>query len=628
MNNQETKESTEKNIPTKPKEPAENTKNENKDEFLEEFELKNTQYLDSYDPHINLKYPKINLQKNDDISNLLNKRVELNEKTATIKYVGPLKHKKDANQNEIWFGLEWDDVTRGKHNGTVENFEYFKTKNNLNSGSLIKSTKVNIGQTFKGALGYKYNFYEEEGNDLHKDIDKALEKDNFISTDKKIINIELVGKEKAAKKFSQFEYMTCIDLSFSYINNLGNNLNEILPRLKELSLTRTLLTKWNDLLSVLIEFKNLNLLNFSENILQFDDLYEENIKKFISGELKQNLHTLVLNKCNLTLYDLIKLSPLFTKLDYLYLRGNEINPNEYENSENKKYIDENIGNIQKNTENLKYLSLEQNKITNFIFSYKIFQSPILKYINLNQNLISNLIENKDDKDEKNLITSLKKSVTHISLDYNMFKEEKFDKIMIDLESLELKDIDILNNGFIDKVGIKKAKMQLIGRNPQLTILNNTTITKIMRRDAEKEYLVESVKNYISSLGNKSFDQYLFEKYMLENHKQYFKLRKKFFDPLDDYENLTKKKSTNAMKNNMSEIVLKNGEKTIKRKFPKSTVISNLKNLCIRLFKIDADSLFSFYLEKEGKEELIEDETLTLESLNLPAGQVIFFKNKS
>ena len=205
MNNQETKESTEKNIPTKPKEPEENTKNENKDEFLEEFELKNTQYLDSYDPHINLKYPKINLQKNDDISNLLNKRVELNEKTATIKYVGPLKHKKDANQNEIWFGLEWDDVTRGKHNGTVENFEYFKTKNNLNSGSLIKSTKVNIGQTFKGALGYKYNFYEEEGNELHKDIDKALEKDNFISTDKKIINIELVGKEKAAKKFSQFE---------------------------------------------------------------------------------------------------------------------------------------------------------------------------------------------------------------------------------------------------------------------------------------------------------------------------------------------------------------------------------------------------------------------------------------
>ena len=93
----------------------------------------------------------------------LGKRVELNEKTATIKYVGPLKHKKDAKENEIWLGLEWDEKERGKHNGTVEGYEYFKTTDNKNSGSLIKMTKVNIGQTFKGALGYKYNFYEEEG---------------------------------------------------------------------------------------------------------------------------------------------------------------------------------------------------------------------------------------------------------------------------------------------------------------------------------------------------------------------------------------------------------------------------------------------------------------------------------
>ena len=599
--------------------------NEKTDELISKLEQTSLNYVETFDPHITLKYPKINLSSNADTSKLLGKRVELNEKTAKIKYVGPLKHKKDCNEKEIWLGLEWEDKSRGKHNGTVEGFEYFKTTNGDNSGSLIKMTKVNVGQTFKGALGYKYNFYEEEGNDYHKDIDKALEKDNFIVTDKKIINIELVGKEKAAKKFSEFEYMPCIDLNYSYINSLGSDLSNILPRLKELSLSRTLLTKWSEMLDILVQFKNLNLLNFSENILIFDDEFDSLIKKFEEGEIKQHLNTLVLNKCDLDTYHLIKLSPIFTCLDYLYLKDNRINPESCEKSEHKKYIEENISNIEKNTPNLKYLSLEHNKINEFFFGYKIFKSPKLKYINLNQNIISDLIpEGKEDENDK-IMESFKKSMEHILLDYNMFKKEDYTKIMVDLETLELKDIDILNNGFIDKIGIEKVKIEMIGRNPQLKILNNTTITKIMRRDAEKQYLVNSVKEYINSLGNKDFDKFVFEKYMQKNHKQYFNLRKKFFDPLDDYENLTKKNNKNTMKSNMAEIILEYEGKTIKRKFPKSTVFTNLKNLCVRLFKIDGDALISFYLKSQDKEELIEDETITLQSLNLPPEQIILIK---
>ena len=603
-----------------------NSDMEKTEELISKLNLENNiNVVESYDPLITLKYPKINLSPSADTSNLLGKRVELNEKTAKIKYVGPLKHKKEYKENEIWLGLDWEDKTRGKHNGTVEGFEYFKTINGENSGSLVKMTKVNIGQTFKGALGYKYNFYEEEGNDYHKDVDKALEKDNFITTDKKIINIELVGKEKAAKKFSEFEYMPCIDLNYSYINSLGNNLSDILPRLKELSLTRTLLTKWSEFLDILIQFKNLTLLNFSENILIFDDKFDEEIKKFENGEYKLHLNTLVLNKCNLDTYHIIKLSPVFVYLDYLYLKSNRINPDTYDKSENKKFIEENISNIEKNTTNLKYLSLEQNKINSFFFGYKIFKSPKLKYINLNQNIISDLIPTENNEENQKLLEEFKKSMEHILLDYNMFKKEDYTKIMVDLETMELKDIDILNNGFIDKIGVEKVKIEMIGRNPQLKILNNTTITKIMRRDAEKQYLIDCVKEYINSLGNNNFDKFVFEKYMQKTHKQYFNLRKKFFDPLDDYENLTKKNNKNTMKSNMAEIVLEYEGKTINRKFPKSTVFTNLKNLCVRLFKIDGDVIIHFYLKNGDKEELIEDETVTLQSLNLPPGQVILIK---
>jgi hypothetical protein len=286
-----------------------------------------------------------------------------------------------------------------------------------------------------------------------------------------------------------------------------------------------------------------------------------------------------------------------------------------------------LSNIEKYTPNLKYLSLEHNKINIFFFGYKLFKSPKLKYINMNQNLVSELISKNNADEDKKLLELFKKSMQHISLDYNMFKKEDYLQIMVDLESMELKDIDILNNGFIDKIGISKVKTEMIGRNPQLTILNNTTITKIMRRDAEKQYLIELVKEYINNLGNKAFDKFVFEKYMEKYHKQYFILKKKFFDPLDDYENLTKKNNTNTMKSNMAEIVLQFGEKTINKKFPKSTVFTNLKNLCVRLFKIDGDALLSFYLKNNDKEELIEDETITLQSLNLPPKQIILIKKK-
>jgi hypothetical protein len=99
---------------------------EKTDELIAKLEQEENKYIESFDPKITLKYPKINLQQTDDSSNLLGKRVELNEKTATIKYVGPLKHKKESKENEIWLGLEWDDKNRGKHNGTVDGYEYSK----------------------------------------------------------------------------------------------------------------------------------------------------------------------------------------------------------------------------------------------------------------------------------------------------------------------------------------------------------------------------------------------------------------------------------------------------------------------------------------------------------------------
>lgn len=41
---------------------------------------------------------------------------------GTLKYVGPVGH-----TIGLWLGIDWDDSSRGKHGGTYEEVEYFKT---------------------------------------------------------------------------------------------------------------------------------------------------------------------------------------------------------------------------------------------------------------------------------------------------------------------------------------------------------------------------------------------------------------------------------------------------------------------------------------------------------------------
>jgi len=71
-----------------------------------------------------------------------------------VRYEGILKH--EDKGNEIWLGVEWDEPQRGRHNGTVQNYTYFQTKLNLNSGSLLRKEKVTFGHKMLDALFLKY----------------------------------------------------------------------------------------------------------------------------------------------------------------------------------------------------------------------------------------------------------------------------------------------------------------------------------------------------------------------------------------------------------------------------------------------------------------------------------------
>lgn len=80
----------------------------------------------------------------------LGRRIECCGYMGTIKYIGPV-----TGYKGLWLGIDWDDTTRGKHNGAVDQVEYFKASH-LRSGSFIRCEKANFGQTIVSAIFSKY----------------------------------------------------------------------------------------------------------------------------------------------------------------------------------------------------------------------------------------------------------------------------------------------------------------------------------------------------------------------------------------------------------------------------------------------------------------------------------------
>lgn len=63
-------------------------------------------------------------------------RVRCNDDFGTVKYIGEVQGYKG-----IWYGVEWDNAERGKHDGFVDDIQYFKTTKK-GAGSFVRPNKI------------------------------------------------------------------------------------------------------------------------------------------------------------------------------------------------------------------------------------------------------------------------------------------------------------------------------------------------------------------------------------------------------------------------------------------------------------------------------------------------------
>jgi dynactin complex subunit len=159
----------------------------------------------------------------------INDRVCVNSNFGTVKYSGDI-----AGKPGTWLGIEWDDPSRGKGDGSVDGVRYFQSRSVLRcsfdlatliqliyclssptGASFLRSSAPSLvrGRTFIAALRDKYI---EEKHD-----ESGIESITLGSSDGAIA-VEAVNMNKVRNKFARLDTLKEVGLENYMISRAGS----------------------------------------------------------------------------------------------------------------------------------------------------------------------------------------------------------------------------------------------------------------------------------------------------------------------------------------------------------------------------------------------------------------------
>ncbi len=217
--------------------------------------------------------------------------VQCGSDIGIIKYIGPVNELK--NKTEIWYGIEWKDPTRGKHDGFFKGTRYFETKSST-GGSFVHPTKVDFGIDLQQALTLKYLQQEE----IENGNDQSVLYNNFNFDDKEIM-------------------ISCVVLAYSRISSCQqiDLFKNTFPHIKELDIEGNLLSSWSQIFLLLNSLKGLKLLNVSNNLLGLPDKTSK--FSFDENNVYENIEHLIMNRMNYNWADVEQILKHFPNLQQL-----------------------------------------------------------------------------------------------------------------------------------------------------------------------------------------------------------------------------------------------------------------------------------------------------------------------
>lgn len=456
---------------------------------------------------------------------------------GTVKYFGPVPPTAGA-----WIGVEWDDETRGKHNGIHEGIRYFDTKKPT-SGSFVRDKKVHLGVNFCDAVARRYSNDVQDGNFI------------FDVTNRPV---EMVGMEKIGSKQSRFDKLKVVVLHNEKVSNAGpeGQIESQTPNIEELDVSKNLLCSWKAVASITKQLKRLKSLNISDNRLSLPANHSELEVAF------QTVRTLTMNNMTYNWNEIAELSRLWPRVDVLSVARNNITNIDITGNDllqNLVYLDLSYNHLQCNkdfvnlgllpkleTLILTFVGLKKIEFTGTLYDEKTELFAALQTLWLNNNNIG----------EWQSITELNK--------------------LSKLSALHFAHNPIGN----DDVHIIIAKIS------SLTCLGGTMITAVERRGAELDYLKMHGEYWLRCKESEDMKQ--MEEFNCA-HPRFEELIKKYGPP-EKGECIAKPRN---LKSNLISLLIYNcmdiGKPPINKKLPKSITVQKLKGLLHKLLKPPCDA---------------------------------------
>ena len=262
---------------------------------------------------------------------------------ATVRYVGPVQ-----GQSGTWIGLEWDDPSRGKHDGSTGGVKYFEVTSGPTAGSFVRAEKVQPGVTLLAALRARYRNETAEGGAAVGAASASASASAHCSSGcgdscgsggnssggsgnvylpaatarGRRVLVELVGEEQVTerqRRIDLLERARAVGAGVAAVD-AADELRAALPSLRELDLAGNLLAHWRQPAALLAALPGLRALNLSGNRLALPAGGGAAAAPQLTG-----LRTLVLNDCGVRWRDVCALQAgALPALTELHLAGNGI----------------------------------------------------------------------------------------------------------------------------------------------------------------------------------------------------------------------------------------------------------------------------------------------------------------
>ncbi|XP_066913319.1 tubulin-specific chaperone E-like [Clytia hemisphaerica] len=405
--------------------------------------------------------------------------------------------------------------------------------------------------------------------------------------------IEMVGFEKVALQQSDLFSLKEVDLSETMVSHgvKEHTIASLCPRLKYLSLSKTLLSTFKDALQIIQDLENLQVWNISEN-----KIYDWNIEeKDIFGKLPNKLCSLYMNDVNINWEQLLNILQRLPTIKEVYACFNPIATPLSQHDRIKE---------------LEILNLEGCHINSWENLKKVFSGQSkLEWLILNDNQLEMITCEKD----ADIFSNLK------SLSLNFNKIEKWDSIN-ELRNLKnLNEVRFRDNPVSKDLTTFELRMELVARLDNVDIINGSKVEPGERRVAEVTYIKKYSSDFFSSQTTEENKLAFHEK-----HPCYSKMIEVHGAPVQE------KTANQKLKENLLSITIKcpdcDSKAPFTKKVPANMKIQQLKGIIQRAMKVPNIKQKLSYLDQKNSREIeLDDNMKELSYYSMKTDDVVFVR---